>query len=299
MPQPQTIIAVNFDFDLTLTPEYMQVPLFRKYGLDIEELNEGVDAFKAQAATQGVNTDSECAYMNFILRKVRDGTFPNLSNQKLKELGAEIKFYPGLPEFLPHLRDKIQTSPKYQEHGIKVEFYVISTGMRPMVEGSKVGPYLDGVFASEFLEDEHGVISEIARAVGHMKKTEFVHIINKGANKNTNINVNGVLPKPERRIPFDQMLYICDGPTDVPVCATINDRGGKSIAVYNEAEARVYHHAMLLQQQGRVFTFVPANFVPENHTTRTLEYVVTEMADRIAARKETEARGNVSEVPAP
>ncbi len=248
-----------YDFDQTLAPKCMQEPLFKKYGIKGEKFWEEKNAWVKAEKAKGINLDFEFAYLNLMLKYVREGKFPGLSNAELKELGKEIEFYPGLPEFFSGITETIEQ----ENNDVQVEHYVITTGIRQMVEGSKIGPYLDGIFASEFLEEEQdgqNVISGIARAIGFIKKTEYIHLINKGGNVDTSIDINGMLPPEQRRVPFENMFFIGDGFTDIPCFATLNHRGGTSLGVYNPQVAGAKEQADKLFEQGRVRNIHPADY---------------------------------------
>mgnify|MGYP001595979393 CR=1 FL=1 len=296
----QKIIALIYDFDSTLSPECMQEALFKKYNVDGNTFWAEKRGLMKNAESKGINYDTECAYMNLILRYIREGhmrdgkftsegKFPLLSNLSFQELGKDIVLYPGLPEFLPHIKEKIEEDERYEAEGITLEHYVISTGLKEMIVGSSVGRYLEGIFASEYNTDGNGTICEIARTVGHTKKTEFLHLINKGGNKDSNIDVNGILPRELRRIPFENMIYIGDGPTDVPCFATLNHRGGISIGVYSPHSQEAFDKAYQLREQGRVFSFGEADYREGSHTYMTIERAVREIAERII-RKQDEAQ---------
>src|SRR3989338_1281518 len=150
------IIALLYDFDFTLSPHYMQEPLFRKYGVEGKRFWSEKEALTTDMNQKGINLDDECAYMNLILRYVRKGTFSDLSNRKLRELGQEITFFPGLPEFFPRINEMVQQHRQYQAHNLTVEHYVISTGLKEMIAGSTIGSSITDVFASEYTE-ENGV----------------------------------------------------------------------------------------------------------------------------------------------
>ncbi|MBI2151672.1 haloacid dehalogenase-like hydrolase, partial [Candidatus Woesearchaeota archaeon] len=243
----QNILALIYDFDQTLIPGFMQEPLFKKYGVDGDEFWAESAALRSSAAQKGINMDGECAYMNLILRYVKNGKFPSLSNQELQDLGKEIVFYTGLPEFLGRIKENIEKEPRFEKHQITVEHYVISTGLKPMILGSGIGDKLNDVFASEFMEDDNGVVCEIARTVGHLKKTEFIHLINKGGNVDKSVKVEDVVPNEYRRIPFQNMCYIGDGQTDISSMATINGRGGTSLAAYNPSDKKYFREAFNLR----------------------------------------------------
>ena len=107
----QNIIACIWDFDKTLIPDYMQEPLFRRYGVDEAtfwaETNHLVETY----ARRGYRISGEIGYLNHILTHVLAGRMAGLNNRVLRELGAEIKFYPGLPEFFSKLKAAVARSP--------------------------------------------------------------------------------------------------------------------------------------------------------------------------------------------
>ena len=290
------IISLLYDFDFTLSPHYMQEPLFRKYGVEGKRFWGEKEALTTDMNQKGINLDDECAYMNLILRYVRKGTFSDLSNRKLRELGQEITFFPGLPEFFPRINEMVQQHRQYQAHNLTVEHYVISTGLKEMIAGSAIGSSITDVFASEYSEED-GVISEIARTVGYLKKTQFIYTINKGANKDRSIDINGVLPRELRRVPFENMIYIGDGPTDVPCFAMLNKHQGHCFAVYNPDSESAFEKAYVLRQQGRVFDFAPADYRHGSHLSRTVEFTVKKIAEQIIQSRDELVQKNSSAAP--
>src|SRR5688500_7812311 len=98
----QTTIAVIWDFDKTLVPEYMQKPLFEHFEIDERRFWEEVNALPAFYSENGLELVSpDTLYLNHILTYVREGIFKGLNNSLLRELGSKIAFYPGLPDFFP------------------------------------------------------------------------------------------------------------------------------------------------------------------------------------------------------
>lgn len=291
MPTLQNIIALLYDCDLTLTSCYMQQPLFRKYNVDEEEFWQETQRSREEAKEKGINLDQEISYMNLILDK-----FPGLSNQELKELGGEIPLFPGLPDFFGKTRQMMAEDEKYKLHNITIEHYVISTGLKAMIEGC-LGSYLDGIFASEFIENKEGKICGIARSIGYAKKTEFIHLINKGGNVDPRIDVNGVLSPEFRRIPFENMVYIGDGVTDVPCFATLNRRGGKSFAVYDASSEKAFRQAYLLREQGRVFDFGPADYREDSHMFKSLLHTIRQRAGQIVENREKQVNPHLMRGP--
>ena len=293
MAVEQNVIAMMYDCDLTLTPSYMQKVLFDHFGVNERDFWEQNDSWQEKVRDQGVHFDDECVYMNSILKYVREEKFKGLSNNLLKELGANLKLFAGLPDFFKRMKDLVEAEDRYRCENIKVEHYIISTGMERTIRGSALG-VVDGIFASEFYEQQ-GEIAGIARTVGYAKKTEYIHLINKGGNKDSCIGVNSLVSLEDRRIPFTQMIYVGDGPTDVPCFATLNHKGGKSFAVYHPHLQKAFAQAYQLQEEGRVFSFAAADYQDGSHLSNTLEYTVRQMADGIVERRKNQKRARIRE----
>lgn len=282
----QNIIACLYDCDGTLIPGWMQTSLLTHYGVEPRKFWEEANGMVEKVKKEGINLNKENAYLNLIIDYAEAGIFSDLSNAKLRELGAQIKVFPGLPEFFFRMKRLVEEELRYTAYNISLENYIISTGLKEMILGSILNQEgaLDGVFASEFLE-RGGLVKRIARSVGYTEKTKYLYEINKGANINPEIDINERLPKESRRIPFENMIYVGDGFTDVPCFALINDRGGKSIAVYDPALEKAFPQAYHLREEERVFAFSPADYSAGSETSRILELTVKEMAEGIIRGK--------------
>src|SRR5258708_7332365 len=149
----QNIIACVWDFDKTLIPDYMQAPLFRRYGIDEPTFWAETNALAENYRKRGYSVAPEISYLNHLLTYVLAGKMPGLGNKVLRECGAEIKFYPGLPKFFESSRAWAQAKPEYVKHEIQLEHYVVSTGLAEMIRGSALAPYIDATWACELIEN--------------------------------------------------------------------------------------------------------------------------------------------------
>ncbi len=219
----QTNIAVIWDFDKTLIPGYMQDPLFSHYSVDGRTFWREVNALPKHLTRDGQELVAEDSiYLNHILTYVRAGVFKGLSNKLLRQLGGELQFYPGLPEFFPAVKQHVAKNPLFSKYDIKVEHYIVSTGLRQMILGSKIAEYTEGIWACEFVEhrfppgylkeglvtlaDNDVTIQDISFIIDNTTKTRAIFEINKGVNKIRDIDVNTNIPKEDRRIPFQNMI---------------------------------------------------------------------------------------------
>ncbi len=311
---PQNIIAVVWDFDKTLIPGYMQAPLFDRYGIDGVEFWREVDGmadFYQRAGSDLIGR--EMLYLDHILTYVREGKMPGLSNAVLRELGAEIQLHPGMPQFLNQLRKSIEADPAFADHGIRVEHYVVSTGLRQMILGSAVAPEVDGVWGNEFadaiphpgyldvdaemFDNEPREVTHIIYSIDNTTKTRALFEINKGTNKHPEVDVNAKVPASHRRVPFANMIYIADGPSDVPSFAVVTDRGGLAYAVYAPQSKSEFEQANRLLEQGRVHAFGEANYDEGSQSYMWILHATERIAERIVSDREQAISSSLGEAP--
>lgn len=288
----QNVIAVIWDFDKTLSPSYMQRCVFRAYGVDEDAFWKEVRALPSYYARAGIKVQEDTCYLTHLLSYVQHGVMPDLSNARLRELGAEIELFPGLPEAFDEL-NRVVATPRYAEAEIKVEHYVVSTGLYALIEGSPIADRLDGIWASVFIEDPAAPgtdltgtpaskpIAQIAGFLDNTTKTRAIFEINKGVNKEPSIKVNDQIDESKRRVPFANMIYVADGPSDVPSFSVIRQHGGKTFAVYDEDSDAHMRQVNALLQQGRVDMYGPANYTASSPTFRWLTMTIQEIADQI------------------
>lgn len=321
-PFSQTVIAVVWDFDKTLIPGNMQAPLFARYGVDEGAFWAEVDGlhdFYLQHGAQRVSDDN--LYLNHILEYVRAGRFKGLNNAVLRELGRELTFHPGMPDLLDTLRTMIAEDATYAHLDISVEHYIVSTGLRPMIEGSPIRPLVEDVWACEFIEAPHPPgyaeprqealfgereISALAYIIDNTSKTRALFEINKGTNKAPEIHVNSWLPREFRRVPFQNMIYVADGPSDVPAWSLVRSEGGRTLGVYQHGSRAQFEQISQLQRDGRIHAFAEADYRSDSTAWLWLTTEVRHIADRIVAERDAALRSavrpparHVNDVPRP
>jgi hypothetical protein len=279
MPVPlhtQTVIAFIWDFDRTLIPDNMQGPIFEEYGVDEAAFWREVDGLVEYHKAQNEVIGRGMAYLIHIVNYVEQGIFKGLSNTKLRELGQKLTPCPGIPEFFEETREHVRQIPDFAKEEISVEHYVVSTGIRPMIEGSPVAPHVDGIWANSFLEStapagfldrlpvpgEHNTIKYLSDYIGHTSKTRALFEINKGVNVAPSVDVNARMSESQRRVPLRNMIYIADGPSDVPMFSILNAAGGKTLGVYNLEPRNNHKQVKQLQEQGRIQGMAEADYRP-------------------------------------
>lgn len=308
----QNTLALIWDFDKTLIPDYMQSPLFRRYGIDEATFWDETNKLAAHYRKRGYHLSPEIAYLNHLLTYVLAGPLGGLNNKILLECGADIKFYPGLPDFFELAKTYAREKPEYEKHEISVEHYVVSTGIAPMVRGSAIAPHLDGVWACEFIEnplqpgflrqkelqlEATSEIAQIGMVIDNTTKTRAIFEINKGTNKNAAIEVNSKMAAEDRRIPVQNMIYIADGPSDVPSFSVVKNGGGRAYAVYNPDKPAEFEQNDRLLQSGRIHGYGPADYRPTSSTAHWLRLHIHQICDRIVADREAAVLTKASKPP--
>lgn len=277
MAVPQTTIALVYDYDQTLSPVYMQEDvLFPAFGID------GPSFWKrCQALVTEQGFDSELAYLKALLDYL---DFDRPTEADLQALGAKLRFFPGLPGMFGELEALL--SPEQRAIGLKLEHYIVSSGIRSLIEGSPLKPWFRRIFGCEFALDAQGRIDFPKRVISHTQKTQFLFRINKGMLE-PDEDVNDHMPPEARPIPFEHMIYVGDGPTDVPCFTLMRRNGGQAIAVYNpdDPQRRSFRKCYsLCAHADRVRHIAAADYRPGSHLRFLLEEMIGEVAGRIVAR---------------
>jgi hypothetical protein len=291
MAVPQNTIAVVYDYDQTLSPNYMQEEvLFPAFGIDARRFWK-----KCQELVANEGYENELAYMRVMLEYL---DIDRPTNARLRELGRELRFYPGLPEMFEDFNAGLLT-PQHEAHGIRLEHYIISSGLKALIDGSRVAPHVKAVFGCEFAEDAQGRITFPKRVISHTQKTQYLFRINKGLLELSQ-DVNDHMPAEVRPVPFEHMIYVGDGPTDVPCFAVVRQNGGHAIAVYNPADetrSSFKKCYQLTTHANRVRHIAPADFRAGSHLRLLLEQMVEDVATRILDRRARETEAAVVRAP--
>lgn len=295
------IIAVIWDFDKTLVDGYMQDPIFEKYNVDAskfwKEVNSLPQKYKGE---QDVRINRDTIYLNHFIQYTKNGTFPGLNNEKLKEFGQQLKFYAGIPEVFKKAQELISSNPTYQEYNIRVEHYIVSTGMSAIIKGSSVMEYVEAVWGCEFIEDEYEgerIISEIGYTIDNTSKTRALFEINKGIPKHPEIEVNARMPEELRRVHFKNMIYIADGPSDIPAFSLVNKNGGATFAIYPKGDAAAFKQVEQLRMDGRINMYAEADYREKTTAYMWISNKIQEFAERIRTTEKERLAASVSLVP--
>jgi len=241
------------------------------------------------------------------------------------ELGSKIEFYPGIPDIFIKLKEVLDDT-KYEE--LNLENYILSTGLRKMILGSKINKHVEYVWGSEFVSDiapsgyntedddrldkaldrispdkliEESLnkeIVDIGYVLDNTTKTRAIFEINKGSNKESTIDVNASIHEKDRRVPFNNMIYIADGPSDIPVFSIIKRFHGKAYAVYKPGDEKEFNQVNSLLNNQRIDCFGEADYKENTQTYLWLINSVKEIADRIIHERKDSLSEKVGDPPA-
>lgn len=274
--EDKPVLAICYDFDKTLSPDDMQAQGYIQavYDGDVETFWKECNAL----ATEN-DMDSNLAYMYKMVDEAQGRLV--FTKKTLADYGSKVELFPGVEEWFERIR-------KYgAEHGVIVEHYIISSGLKEMIEGTsiaKAGAF-EKIYASSFMFDKKGVAVWPAQAINYTNKTQFLFRIEKGVLDVNDSGVNDHFPPDSVRVPFRNMVYIGDSVTDIPCMKLMNSRGGHSIGVYDgktSDKSRV--HKMLAED--RIKYFAPADYREDSK----LDSLVKAIIVRTAANEVLEER---------
>ena len=270
----KAIIAIMYDFDRTLSTEDMQNYRFiPSLGMDAEEFWRVANGFARESRMDGI-----LAYMYVMIEKAKERGI-ELRRETLVEMGRGIELFPGVTEWFSRINEYGRSQ------GIEVEHYVISSGLREIIQGSKICHEFKEIFASEFHYDKNGLPVWPKASVNYTNKTQFIYRINKGILDISNDrDLNRSMPDNNKRVRFSNMIYIGDGLSDVPCMKMVKAYGGQSIAVYeNEDREKVEE----LLARDRVDYIYPADYRENSGLDVTVKNIIRKMSISDVLSKET------------
>ena len=243
------VVAICYDFDKTLSPDDMQAQGY------IQSVGYNVPDFwkKSNSLASDNEMDQNLAYM-YTMKQESEGKVL-FTKEKLAEYGASVQLFPGVEQWFERIREY------GKRQGVIVEHYIISSGLKEMIEGTSVAKagVFEKIYASSFYYNEKGVAVWPAQVVNYTNKTQFLFRIEKGVLDINDSAVNESFSPEEMRIPFRNIVYVGDSDTDIPCMKLVTSYGGHSIGVYN-AESKDKTKVYKMMRDGRIKYFAPADY---------------------------------------
>lgn len=273
MPKKLIPMAISYDFDGTLAPGNMQEYKF------LPALNVPAKKFWEIATELAKNKrmDPILAYMWAMLDEANKAGVP-VRESDFRGFGKHIKLFPGVNEWF----DRINAYARAK--GVRLDHFIISSGIREMVEGTPIRKEFKKVYASAFMYEQNGVACWPALAVNYTTKTQYLFRINKGSlDVHDNSVINKFVPKADRPVPFEHMIFVGDGETDIPCMRLVKDQGGHSIAVYRPGKKGAKGHAKKLVTDGRASLIAVADYQDGSVIDKAVKAIIdkVEAASRI------------------
>lgn len=224
-----TTIGLVFDFDDTLAPD-STTRLLRDNEIDVEEF--WLDEFIKRVES---GYEPTVAYLLLILDKVgNDKELGEITQQDLRDVGERIELYPGLPDLFDDLNEIVDN------YNVSIEYYAISEGLEEIIRGTKLSSHFNSIYGSKLDSNEEGVYNRIQRPISFTDKTRYLFEINKGISQDDAVRnpylVNQRVADEDRRIPFENIIYVGDGVTDIPCFSLVKERNGRVFGVLDEGE---------------------------------------------------------------
>lgn len=277
----QNTIAVIYDFDGTLSPQPMQeYTVLPTIGVSPTDFWGEVNK-----QSQELGEEPMLTYMRLLIEKVESRGL-HIGRDEFKALGREVQFFDGVTEWFDRVNNYVKT------HGgghIKVRHYIISAGLKEILEGVSIKKYFENIFASEYHYNHHKTATFPKLLITDTTKTQFLFRINKGR-ESLKESINQHMHSEDRPIPFENMIYIGDGETDVPSMALTRQNGGNSIAVYKNGrgtrEKKTLDTCKELLKAGRVNFIAPADYTINSELERRVQLLLKSIIAKIDYEKE-------------
>lgn len=271
--EEKPVLAICYDFDKTLSPDDMQAQGFiQSVGYDVGEFWK-----QSNGLASGNDMDQNLAYM-LMMQQAAEGK-KLFTRGELMKCGKEVALFPGVKDWFKRI------CTYGEEHGVLVEHYIISSGLKEMIEGTDVAGEFKKIYASSFFYNEKGVAIWPAQVVNYTNKTQFLFRIEKGVLDINDPGVNDSFALDEMRVPFRNMVYVGDSDTDVPCMKLVNVNGGYSIGVYN-ADTKDKTKVYKMMRENRIKYYAPADY----SEGKELDILLKAIIDRTAENEALESR---------
>ncbi len=227
-------MAICYDFDKTLSVDNMQSYSFIKaLNMNIGDFWKECNDFSNKTGADGI-----LSYMFMSLKKCKENNIAP-TREFFASCGKDIQYFDGIDTWF----DRINAFA--EKNGIELEHYIISSGIKEIIEGTAIAKYFKEIYACSYCYDEKGNAVWPATDINYTNKTQYIYRVNKGILKANDDSVNDYMNYEDRRIPFENIIYIGDSETDIPSMKLLRSKNGFSISVYNNSNLPDYYKALL------------------------------------------------------
>lgn len=284
---PQNTIALVYDFDGTLSPLPMQeYTVLPKLGIAPEEFWGEVEK-----SAQHSGEEKMLGYMRLLLEKAYEKKV-NIGKEDLRAMGTSIEYFPGVENWFDQINHYVQDKSHQQ---VKVQHYIISAGMKEILEGVSIRNHFKQIYASEYHFNFQGIATFPKRLITDTTKTQYLFRVNKGKEALQD-SINEHMPERERPIPFSNIIYIGDGMTDVPSMALTKKNGGHTLAVYDPLKPKNRDICVSLMQAQRVDFIAEADYREQSLLSARVRLILDAIIADIAYRREVDICHNEHQI---
>lgn len=277
-------IAICYDFDKTLSPDDMQTfTLIPSFGMKSEDFWKESD----QLAKDNL-MDKNLAWMYKLIRHSKARGL-SIRKEYFREIGAEVALYQGVESWFDRMNAYAESK------GVELEHYIISSGLKEIIEGSPIAHHFKRIYASSYLYSPEGDAEWPAQAINYTNKTQYIFRIAKGFMEEYDERVNDSVKERTMYIPYQNFVYIGDSATDIPCMRLVKSKGGYSIGVFDpvkNARSKVYQ----LYSDGRINLYAPADYSEGSDISRLMEKIIDEIAAREAIKTEQQTLSGNAEI---
>lgn len=272
-------IAIVFDFDDTLAPN--------SYSSLVESCDIDTDTFLQKRVQPLVEDgwDEILAKFYCLIEESRRAEGCTITRQHLMNVGRDIKFFDGVPEMFERLR----TCATDLIPDIELEFYLLSSGIAEIVRGTPIADQFKMLWGCEFSYDENDEIKFIKRIISHPEKTRYMLQLAKGVSDEGDVgqpvHVYRDVPADQWHVPLDQVIYVGDGSSDMPVFALMKERHGIALGVYKSSTAANWGGNSDTDTQRQVQNLAPVDYSENSELMRSLRLAVESICKQIALRQ--------------
>ena len=263
--EKKKILAFLYDFDKTLSPKDMQEYSF------IPSIGMSASEFWGEANKISVKTsmDKILAYMYVMLKQAKKNNVP-ITKEAFMKLGQDVKLFPGVKSWFKRI------NAYGKEQGVEIEHYILSSGLKEIIEGTPIAKEFKKIYACEFHYNSSGNADWPQQAINYTTKTQFLFRISKGVLDTLDDDtLNSKMKPQQRRIPYRNMIYFGDGLTDVPCMKLVKEYGGESIAIY---QANKFHKVQKLIDEERVNYVCPSDYREGSELDKIVKQILQKMA---------------------
>ena len=269
-------VAIMYDFDETLAPGNMQEYAF------IPNLKISADEFWKMSSDFGKshNMDHVLAYMYTSIKLVKEKKL-KITKEEFFNQGKMVSFFQGVEEWFKRINEYGKSL------GLEVEHYIISCGLKEILEGTKIAKEFKRIFGCGFAyDDETKEPIWATQVINYTSKTQYIYRVRK--NKLDKLydayELNEYVEDRSSLLPYSNMVYIGDGETDVPCMKLVQTYGGHSVCVYNPNSEKKKRIAQKLYKDGRVNFITPADY----RENSKIDCIIKDLLNKIAINNKIE-----------